>query len=165
HKDFLTGKIVKSEDRIHDYKDKMVEEPELADVWELAIMRLEAEKAELTSELLNTQNKLKTKNETHALDVVSKLITELIGKMKSTETNRQLKELYLAFIDHITWDKETFTFDIKLYFNEANIAEYLTNKPDPDDPLELSYKENNEDVSKDLPSGRSFLYEPIEIWI
>lgn len=47
----------------------------------------------------------------------------------------------------------------------ANIAEYLINNPDPDDPLKLSHKENNKDVSKDLPSGRSFLYEPIEIWI
>lgn len=165
HKNFLTEKIVKSEERIHDYNDKMAEEPELADVWDLAIMRIEDEKEELASELLITQNKLKEKNETHALDVVSKLITELIEKMKSTETNRQLKELYLAFIDEINWDKETFTFDIKLYFNEANIAEYLINKPDPDDPLRLSHKGNNQDVPKDLPSGRSFLYEPIEIWI
>lgn len=165
HKNFLTEKIVKSEERIHDYNDKMAEEPELADVWDLAIMRIEDEKEELASELLITQNKLKEKNETHALDIVSKLITELIEKMKSTQTNRQLKELYLAFIDEINWDKETFTFDIKLYFNEANIAEYLINKPDPDDPLRLWRKENNQDLPKDLPSGRSFLYEPIEIWI
>src|SRR5699024_5631855 len=70
HRNFLTKKIVKSEERIHDYEDKMLEEPNLADVWELAILRLEAEKDELTSELLVTQNKLKTKNNTHELDLI-----------------------------------------------------------------------------------------------
>lgn len=165
HRNFLTKKIVKSEERIHDYEDKMLEEPNLADVWELAILRLEAEKDELTSELLVTQNKLKTKNNTHELDLISKLITELIEKMKCTKTNRQLKELYLAFIDKIKWDKETLTFEIKLYFNEANIAEYLLNRPDPDDTFTSSSSKSNDDSSKALPNGRVFLHSPIVIWI
>lgn len=165
HRNFLAKKIVKSEERIHDYEDKMLEEPNLADVWELAILRLEAEKDELTSELLVTQNKLKTKNNTHELDLISKLITELIEKMKCAKTNRQLKELYLAFIDKIKWDKETLTFEIKLHFNEANIAEYLLNRPDPDDTFNSPPSESNDDSSKTLPNGRVFLHSPIVIWI
>ncbi len=85
--------------------------------------------------------------------------------MKCTKTNRQLKELYLAFIDKIKWDKETLTFEIKLYFNEANIAEYLLNRPDPDDTFTSSSSKSNGDSSKALPNGRVFLHSPIVIWI
>lgn len=165
HKKFLTDKIVKCDDRIHDYKEKINEEPSLADVWELAIARLETEKEEYTSELLVTQGRIKTESSSIDTELVSKLINKLIGKMKSTKTNRELKELYLAFIQEIKMDKDKMALDIQLLFNETNISEYLIDRPDPDNSLGLPLLENKDATSKNLPSGRFFLRHPILIWV
>jgi len=166
HKSFLTDKIVKCDDRIDNYKSKITEEPSLSDVWELAISRLETEREEYTQELLVTQRRIKTESSFLDIELVSKLMNRLIKKMKSTQTNRELKELYLAFIQEIKMDKNKMELDIKLLFNEANIAEYLIDKPDPDNSLGLPSLDSKENTSKNLPKdGRFFLRHPIEIWV
>ena len=161
----MTDKIVKCDDRIHDYKEKINEEPSLADVWELAIARLETEKEDYTSDLLITQSRIKTESSSIDTELVSKLINRLIKKMRSTQTNRELKELYLAFIQEIKMDKDKMALDIQLLFNETNISEYLIDRPDPDNSLGLPLLENKDATSKNLPNGRFFLRHPIVMWV
>jgi len=166
HKKQLQEKIVQTDKHILDYQDRMETEKDLADVWELAIKRLEKEKEEQVSKLNVTKQKLTTDSTSLDIDVVSKLVKQLIRKLKTAQTNKCLKELYIAFIDEIQWDKETLEFDIKLHFNEANLAEYLTDNPDPTDPFTIETKNNKQ--NQETPSTNVdgvFLSQPIEIWI
>jgi len=166
HKRHLQEKIVKTDKHILDYQDRLETEQDLADVWELAIKRLENEKEEYVSKLNVTKQKLNTDSTSLDIEVVSTLMKQLIKKLKTAQTNRELKELYLAFIDEIRWDKESFEFNIKLHFNETNLAEYLTDNPDPTDPFitkTKNNKQNQETPSTDVDGV--LLSQPIEMWV
>lgn len=167
HKKLLTNKIINSEKHIKDYKDKMLEEPKLADVWEQAVNRIETEKEELISELLITKERISKESQSIDLKLVTELVGKLIDLMKSSSSKRDLKPLYQTFLKQITWNKETHQFDIQLYFDETNIAEYLSNDfdPDPDTALQSNQVHKTLNAEKSLPFGGLFLHAPIEIWI
>ena len=62
---------------------------------------------------------------------ITHLVNSLFQTAQSTTDKSRLKDIYLALIKEIQWDKGTKEFDILLYFDEGNIAEYLAIKPHP----------------------------------
>lgn len=65
-----------------------------------------------------------------------------------------MKDVYLTFVNEIQWDKDTKKFDILLYFDETNIAEYLGIKPQPDPDSQL----RNQDT-KNISTQENHLIE------
>lgn len=163
----LTDKIISINQHILVYQEKVESEPNLADIWQEAIHRLETEINEFKDEIMSINQHLKKDYSDYDIQQITKLINALIKTAQSTTDKSQLKDVYLAFIKEIQWDKNTKKFDILLYFDEANIAEYLGIKPfpDPDSRTLESDNQVNSSNHENLPDGGFFLRRPMEIWV
>lgn len=163
----LTDKIISINNHILVYQEKVNGEPNLADIWEEAIQRLQSEIDEFKEEMISIDRRLKQDYSDYDINQVTQLVNALIERAKNAKDKSQLKDIYLAFIKEIQWDKETKKFDILLHFNEGNIAEYLEIKPhpDPDSQTQGSYPKTNSSNLENLPDGGFFLRRPIEIWV
>lgn len=163
----LTNQIIRFSDKILDYERKVKTDSDLADIWQQAIDRLEAEMDEVKADISAITYRLKKDYTDYDIHQLTLLVTTLVETAQSTTDKSLLKDVYLAFVKEIQWDKETQKFDILLYFDEDNIAEYLGIKPhpDPDNQTQNNANERNSYRTEDLPDGGFFLRRPIEIWV
>lgn len=163
----LTDKIISCNNHVLVYQEKIESEPNLADIWEEAIHRLEAEIEDFKEEIMRIDQRLKKDYSDYNIRQITHLVNALVETAKTAKDKSQLKDIYLAFIKEIQWDKDTQKFDILLYFDEGNIAEYLGIKPhpDPDYRTQDIGHETNSSKQENLPDGGFFLRRPIEIWV
>lgn len=163
----LTDKIISCNNHVLVYQEKIESEPNLADIWEEAIHRLEAEIEDFKEEIMRIDQRLKKDYSDYDIRQITHLVNALVETAKTAKDKSQLKDIYLAFIKEIQWDKDTQKFDILLYFDEGNIAEYLGIKPhpDPDYRTQDIGHETNSSKQENLPDGGFFLRRPIEIWV
>ncbi|UJF15954.1 recombinase family protein [Jeotgalibaca sp. MA1X17-3] len=166
-KEILTDKIITASNHRLVYQEKIKSEPNLSDIWQEAINRLAAECDEFRDEIFNIDQRIKKDYSDYDIEQITTLMNALIRKSQSTTNKTELKNLYLAFIKQIQWNKETKKFDIQLHFDETNIAEYLGIKPNPDpDSRPTSIPDNLPNANlKNLPNGRFFLRGALDIWV
>lgn len=166
-KQLLTDKIIAASNHMLVYQEKVNSEPNFSDIWQEAINRLEAECEGFRDEILNIDQRLKKDYSDYDIEQITALVDALVQESQSTTDKSELKNLYLAFIKQIQWDKETKKLNIQLHFDETNIAEYLGIKPDPDPDKQLANPPGgvNNQKQKNLPNGRFFLRGAIEIWV
>ena len=166
-KQLLTDKMISCNKHVLVYQEKVESEPNLADIWQEAIHRLEAEIEDFKEEIMLLDQRLKKDYSDYDIRQITHLVNSLVQTAQSATDKSRLKDIYLAFIKEIQWDKDTQKFDILLYFDEGNIAEYLGIKPlpDPDYRTQDIGHETNSSKQENLPDGGFFLRRPIEIWV
>ncbi|UUX33263.1 recombinase family protein [Fundicoccus culcitae] len=162
-----TEKIIKIQNNVLVYQEKIESEPDFSDIWQEAILRLKSEITELQNEILALDKRLEKDFSDYDINQVVSIVNRLVRLAKGTKNKEVLKDIYLAFIKEIQWNKNTEKFDILLCFNEANIAEYLkmNPSPDPNDSPQINTPKIESDDKKNLQDGRFFLRSPIEFWI
>lgn len=128
---------------------------------------MEAEIEDFKEEIMRIDQRLKKDYSDYDIRQITHLVNSLFQTAQSTTDKSRLKDIYLALIKEIQWDKGTKEFDILLYFDEGNIAEYLGIKPhpDPDYRTQDIGHETNSSKQENLPVGGFFLRRPIEIWV
>lgn len=100
-----TEKIIKIQNNVLVYQEKIESEPDFSDIWQEAILRLKSEITELQNEILALDKRLEKDFSDYDINQVVSLVNSLVRLAKGTKNKEVLKDIYLAFIKEIQWNK------------------------------------------------------------